>query len=167
MSKKKFKTILCGCITALCLLLTSCGSLQISQGSGNQDSDRGNQTTTETTFASTGNIESVDTLEEVPAERTILAIPFYTRLWKTAGGALTSEAIGMDEAALMHLRGELEKEDGKTGIGLGNIFRRIRAMYQDGNVEIYSKKDVGTVVKIQIRHKEVGEHDVPCVGGGR
>ena len=61
----------------------------------------------------------------------------------------------------------LEKEDGKTGIGLGNIFRRIRAMYQDGNVEIYSKKDVGTVVKIQIRHKEVGEHDVPCVGGGR
>ena len=66
MSKKKFKTILCGCITALCLLLTSCGSLQISQGSGNQDSDRGNQTTTETTFASTGQIESVDTLEEVP-----------------------------------------------------------------------------------------------------
>ncbi len=67
MSKKKFKTILCGCITTLCLLLTSCGSLQISQGSGNQDSDRGNQTTTETTFASTGNIESVDTLEEVPS----------------------------------------------------------------------------------------------------
>ena len=66
MSKKKFKTILCGCITALCLLLTSCGSLQISQGSGNQDFDRGNQTTTETTFASTGQIESVDTLEEVP-----------------------------------------------------------------------------------------------------
>ena len=66
MSKKKFKIILCGCITALCLLLTSCGSLQISQGSGNQDTDRVNQTTTETTFASTGNIESVDTLEEVP-----------------------------------------------------------------------------------------------------
>ena len=66
MSKKKFKTILSGCITALCLLLTSCGSLQISQGSGNQDTDRVNQTTTETTFASTGNIESVDTLEEVP-----------------------------------------------------------------------------------------------------
>lgn len=40
-----------------------------------------------------------DTLAEVPAERTILAIPFYTRLWKTTGGALTSEAIGMDEAA--------------------------------------------------------------------
>lgn len=40
-----------------------------------------------------------DTIAEVPAERTILAIPFYTRLWKTtAGGAVTSEAIGMDDA---------------------------------------------------------------------
>ena len=66
MSKKKFKTIFCGCITVLCLFLTSCGSLQISQGSGNQDSGHRNQTTAETTFASTGQIESVDTLEEVP-----------------------------------------------------------------------------------------------------
>ena len=39
-----------------------------------------------------------DTLAEVPAQRTILAIPFYTRLWKTTGGAVTSEAIGMTEA---------------------------------------------------------------------
>ena len=40
-----------------------------------------------------------DTLSEVAAQRTILAIPFYTRLWKTTdGGALTSEAIGMDQA---------------------------------------------------------------------
>lgn len=40
-----------------------------------------------------------DTLAEVPTKRTILAIPFYTRLWKTTdGGALTSEAIGMDQA---------------------------------------------------------------------
>ena len=40
-----------------------------------------------------------DTLAEVPAKRTILAIPFYTRLWKTTdGGALPSEAIGMDQA---------------------------------------------------------------------
>ena len=39
-----------------------------------------------------------DTVTEVTPERTILAIPFYTRLWKTAGGAVTSEAIGMDEA---------------------------------------------------------------------
>lgn len=39
-----------------------------------------------------------DTLAEVPAERVINAIPFYTRLWRTTGGALTSEAITMDQA---------------------------------------------------------------------
>lgn len=40
----------------------------------------------------------IDTLEEVSPERVINAVPFYTRLWKTSGGALTSEAIGMDTA---------------------------------------------------------------------
>ena len=39
-----------------------------------------------------------DTLDEVPAERVINAIPFYTRLWGTTGGNVTSEAIGMDQA---------------------------------------------------------------------
>lgn len=39
-----------------------------------------------------------DTLDEVPAERVINAIPFYTRLWKTTRGNVTSEAIGMDQA---------------------------------------------------------------------
>ena len=39
-----------------------------------------------------------DTLDEGPAERVINAIPFYTRLWRTTGGNVTSEAIGMDQA---------------------------------------------------------------------
>lgn len=38
------------------------------------------------------------TMEEVPAEKIINAIPFYTRLWKTEGGTVSSEAIGMDTA---------------------------------------------------------------------
>lgn len=40
----------------------------------------------------------IDTLAEVPAERVINAVPFYTRLWRTTGGNVTSEAIGMDQA---------------------------------------------------------------------
>lgn len=40
----------------------------------------------------------IDTLAEVPAERVINAVPFYTRLWKTNGGLVSSEAIGMDQA---------------------------------------------------------------------
>lgn len=39
-----------------------------------------------------------DTLAEVPAERVINAVPFYTRLWRNTGGNVTSEAIGMDQA---------------------------------------------------------------------
>lgn len=39
-----------------------------------------------------------DTLAEVPAECVINAVPFYTRLWRTTGGNVTSEAIGMDQA---------------------------------------------------------------------
>ena len=39
-----------------------------------------------------------DTIAEVPAERVINAVPFYTRLWKTEAGSLSSEAIGMDTA---------------------------------------------------------------------
>lgn len=40
-----------------------------------------------------------DTLSEVPANKVINGIPFYTRIWKTSAGIVTSEAVGMDEAA--------------------------------------------------------------------
>ena len=39
------------------------------------------------------------TLEEVPAEKIINALPFYTRVWKTKDGEVTSEALGMEAAA--------------------------------------------------------------------
>ena len=39
-----------------------------------------------------------DTLAEVPEERVINAVPFYSRLWKTLAGTLSSEAIGMGQA---------------------------------------------------------------------
>lgn len=53
-----------------------------------------------------GSVASIDfvengilnTMKEVPAEKIINAIPFYTRLWKTEGGTVSSEAIGMDTA---------------------------------------------------------------------
>ena len=57
-----------------------------------------------------------DTLAEVPAQRTILAVPFYTRLWKTTGGALTSEAIGMSEAQRVLSENQVETVwDGSVG----------------------------------------------------
>jgi spore germination protein YaaH len=40
------------------------------------------------------------TLEEVPAEKVINAVPFYTRLWHTNNdGELSSSALGMNTAA--------------------------------------------------------------------
>lgn len=43
----------------------------------------------------------LDTLEEVPAYKTINAVPFYTRVWiePFGGGGLTSEVLGMDGAS--------------------------------------------------------------------
>lgn len=38
------------------------------------------------------------TLEDVPTEKVINAIPFYTRVWKTNNGEVTSEALGMEAA---------------------------------------------------------------------
>lgn len=37
--------------------------------------------------------------EGVPADKIVNAIPFYTRVWKTNGGDVTSEALGMTAAA--------------------------------------------------------------------
>lgn len=38
------------------------------------------------------------TLQDVPAEKVINALPFYTRVWKTSNGEVTSEALGMEAA---------------------------------------------------------------------
>lgn len=38
------------------------------------------------------------TLQDVPADKLINAVPFYTRIWITENGAVTSQAVGMDNA---------------------------------------------------------------------
>ncbi len=53
-----------------------------------------------------GSVASIDfvekgiaqTLEEVPAEKVINAVPFYTRIWETKDGAIGSQAVGMEMA---------------------------------------------------------------------
>ena len=53
-----------------------------------------------------GSVASIDyvrdgiekTLQDVPAQKVINAIPFYTRVWKTINGEVTSEALGMEAA---------------------------------------------------------------------
>ena len=50
--------------------------------------------------ASVGFVEDgiVQTLEDVPANKVINGVPFYTRVWKTKGDTVTSEAVDMKTA---------------------------------------------------------------------
>lgn len=82
-------------------------------------------------------------------------------LWIAVGDT----GAGMEEGELRRIREHLgqEKKSGKgEGIGLGNIDKRIRAMYPEGRVEIFSKKNAGTVIKIGIPQK-AGSMDVPYI----
>lgn len=53
-----------------------------------------------------GSVASIDfveegikkTVEQVPSDKVINAVPFYTRIWETNGGKLSSQAVGMDVA---------------------------------------------------------------------
>lgn len=59
--------------------------------------------------------------------------------------------VGIAEEELLHLSEQLgQGKEGHAGIGLGNIYQRIYAMYENSFVGVYSKKDVGTVIRIEI-----------------
>lgn len=53
-----------------------------------------------------GSVASIDyveegiakTVEQVPANKVINAVPFYTRIWETTGSSISSQAVGMDMA---------------------------------------------------------------------
>ena len=67
------------------------------------------------------------------------------RLWISV--ADTGE--GIDEDKLEKIKRALKEGDGSgVGIGLGNIARRLKAMYEDGEVRIESRKGCATVVQL-------------------
>ncbi len=69
--------------------------------------------------------------------------------------SVADTGVGMDDKQLHALREDLkEKRTAKVGIGLGNIYHRIRAMYREGDVKIYSRQGAGTVVQVVIPQDE-------------
>lgn len=72
--------------------------------------------------------------------------------------------IGMEPEALEHLIQLMKEEDRvrdqKTGIGLGNIYKRIYGMYKNSSVDLYSRSGVGTIIKIQIPQQQ---EDDTCI----
>ncbi|MCR5670004.1 MAG: sensor histidine kinase, partial [Butyrivibrio sp.] len=74
--------------------------------------------------------------------------------------------IGIEKDVLEKIRQQLEEKADKTvldkdvvGIGLGNINRRIRSMYQDSAFELDSEKDKGTKISIRIPYNKVIRQD--------
>jgi spore germination protein YaaH len=72
-----------------------------------------------------------NTLEEVPKEKTIIAVPFYSRLWKeTADGDVTSESLSMTPASKVFTDNGIEpKWDDTYGSYYGE-FEKDDAIYK-------------------------------------
>lgn len=95
-----------------------------------------------------------DTLTEVPAERTIIAVPFYTRLWKTTdGGVLTSEAIGMDQAQKVIADNGAETYWDKTTSQNYGTYEGDGATYQ---IWLEDSKSIAEKVKLISKYKLAG-----------
>lgn len=59
--------------------------------------------------------------------------------------------VGMDEDELNNLRDKMNVTDvTRKAIGISNIYRRIKLMYKDSDIEISSKKGEGTIFKITL-----------------
>lgn len=73
------------------------------------------------------------------------------RLYITIGDT----GIGIDGVTLEKIRRQLEQNEAYQGIGIGNVARRVKSMYPDGEVELYSKEQVGTIVKLVLPKRGV------------
>lgn len=85
------------------------------------------------------------------------------RIWQKDGRVIvsvTDTGVGMSGERLAQIRSTVGEKDGRTarvGIGLGNICKRIHAMYPDGEVRIYSSKNRGTVIQMVIPQTKTGQ----------
>lgn len=95
----------------------------------------------------------IDTLAEVPAERVINAVPFYTRLWKTEAGTLSSEAIGMDTAAQAVAENQGETYWDKTTSQNYGSFEKDNCSYQ---IWLEDGQSIAEKVKLVPKYKLAG-----------
>ncbi|TAH67730.1 MAG: glycosyl hydrolase family 18 [Anaerolineaceae bacterium] len=73
----------------------------------------------------------INTLQEVPKEKTIIAIPFYSRLWKeTADNEVTSESLSMTPASQVFTNNGIEPEWDDTYGSYYGEFEKDDALYK-------------------------------------
>ncbi len=65
--------------------------------------------------------------------------------------SVVDTGVGMSQETLDKLVRSLEQKDSASmGIGMGNIYRRIKAMYKTASMVVESKEGVGTSVEIEL-----------------
>lgn len=90
----------------------------------------------------------------------------YLRAWMEQKFAVISVAdtgVGMSQERYKELCADLKesrnskgKRTSRTGIGLGNIYKRIYTIYKNGEVDIYSTEGQGTVIQMRIPQNGLG-----------
>ena len=83
----------------------------------------------------------------------------FIRTWMHNGRLWISVAdtgAGMEADRLKQIRAALNHgTENEIGIGVGNIYRRVRGMYEDGEMHIYSHKGCGTAVQLAFTPKDI------------
>lgn len=80
------------------------------------------------------------------------------RIWQE-GNILTislmdnGQGMNQEEKSALHQK-VLDSERTGKSIGLGNLYRRMAVLYPHGEMRIYSKENVGTIIQLKIPQKE-------------
>lgn len=93
------------------------------------------------------------TLEEVPAEKVINAVPFYTLVWKTEGGTTTDETLTMANTADYISRNSLTPVWDETACQNYVEFESGAALYQ---VWLEDAQSIGVKLNVMQKHNLAG-----------
>lgn len=76
------------------------------------------------------------------------------RVWEREGMTMITvhdTGVGMSEEKLQILKQKLEEDNvSRDSIGVGNVYRRFKIMYPEGQFMIYSRENRGTLIKLLI-----------------
>ncbi len=76
------------------------------------------------------------------------------RVWTKEGDTFITvhdTGVGMSKEQLEKLKSKLEEDSvSRDSIGVGNVYRRFKIMYPEGQFTIYSRENKGTLIKLQV-----------------
>ena len=85
----------------------------------------------------------------------------HIRVWEREGDTFITihdTGVGMSKEKLEKLKKKLQEGNvSRDSIGVGNVYRRFKIMYPEGQFMIYSRENKGTLIKLQIPKSIVSE----------